>query len=129
MNTEVRIAASKDGDLFANVASVPVLTGNTVSFIAPPETGIVLCMSARTAEALSRRAASTRVEIEAQGRTLFHFSTSPPGDYWLFVQRPNSACMPDIPEDEGGDAPVLQIGIGPGGAESGPGDDTRNRGG
>jgi hypothetical protein len=125
MTQEIKISLNSDGELETNIAAVPVLADGVVSFTAPRETAISLCLTERTAGILSPRPPSLTVGLAAASTVSFVMTAAAPGDYVVVVQMPDLAYPAGIDEKQHGEAPVLRIQAASTGFESGPGDDIR----
>jgi hypothetical protein len=99
-NTDVRI--TQEGDEFVpDISSVPIVAGDTVTFLADPDSDTELCMKTETAAILSPTPALT-VSIPAGESTQFTFAAADPGYYCVLTQSPDwpypdpFSCASDI---------------------------------
>jgi hypothetical protein len=120
--TEVRVQVSGDY-LVPDISTLPFSTGDVVTFIAPEDSDVHLCMNGVTASILSI-SADASAEIPAGGSVSFQFASSTPGTYLVLTQWPDAPCPAEIANQAGTDA-VLSIQPAPAASYSGPGADTQ----
>jgi hypothetical protein len=83
-NTDVRI--TQQGEEFVpDVFTVPVFSGDTVTFYGDPDSQTNLCMTAATAAILSPQPDLT-VTLAADGNIAFTFTAAAPGKYCIITQ-------------------------------------------
>jgi hypothetical protein len=118
-NTEVHFE-SVDGALEPDVSSVNVVAGDSVTFFADPDAGVLLCMSPATAAFLTP-SPNGSVSIAAGQSATFQFSAAEPGVYSVVVMPDGSSCPP-IDDQPGGTSASLSIQEALLPVSSGPGD-------
>lgn len=121
--TEVRI--TQQGNLFVpNVSAVSIVTGDSVTFFADPDTQTNLCMAGGTAAILSPQPNLT-VAIAPGGSITLQFSAATPGSYSILAQGPDWPYPDTIDCGAGGSSAMLAICPGAPPKYSGPDDDTK----
>ena len=121
--TEIRVQVSGDY-LVPDTPTLPFSAGDVVTFIAPEDSDVCLCMNSATAQILSISADAPTPEIPAGGSVSFQFASSAPGTYLVLTQWPDAPCPAEIANQAGTDA-VLSIQPAPAASYSGPGADTQ----
>ncbi len=116
--TEIRIQESGDY-LVPDISTLSFSSGDVVTFTAPADSAVCLCMNSATAQILSIPAGAPAPEIPAGGSVSFQFASPAPGTYVVLTQWPDAQCPADI-ANEAGPAAVLSIQPAPAASYSGP---------
>jgi hypothetical protein len=121
--TEIRVHESGSA-LVPNISTVPFVYGDSVTFIAPADSTVRLCMNSDTARVFSLSPDGPAPEIPAGGAISFQLADTAPGTYLVLLQWPNSPCPASI-KNGTGTTPLLSIQPAGTDSYSGPADDTK----
>lgn len=91
-NTNITITEAA-GLLVPDVASVNIVAGDTITFIASTETAVKLCMSDATAALLGTDSAA---EVPAGGTLILTFAGAAGGTHGIALQFPDKKCPSKI---------------------------------
>jgi len=110
------------GSRGVDIPSVPILSGDTVTFTAEANAPSILCLSAQTAAIVSPAPLSTTIEVPGGTSVTLTLGDVSPGKYGIVVQAHGWPCPGEISSESGGSEAVLLIHSADGSSFPGQGD-------